>query len=641
MTSESQLLRLDSDFAPTGGEPGVLTLTLHNLSSRSLAGFRLALTSLFRVKPGSALRGGALVEQVSNYHVIAPPDGYVLQPGAAWSVSADRLSHALKHYNYGPKSAYLILADGSLASIAVSDMTLAGAPGRPLLERPPRPSLPGGAPPVAMLPFPRNVAVSGRRDATLPLSLAHGPAAAGAAFAAAARLAGRLFPAAAPLFAAAGGIVCTARHEAIADEACRIAFAHDGVSVSASGRAGFLYAFITLGQLLHGARLAPAEFSFPAAGAIEDGPRFGWRGMHLDVARQPYAVADLHRLLDCLAWQKINRFHFHLTDDEGWRIDMPGYPQVAGEAAWRGHGLAVPPLLGSPPERFGLVYSREDLRRLVAGAEDLGITIVPEVDIPGHNYCVLQAIPALRDPHETGIYRSVQYFPNNALNPAVEEGYDFLAATFAELAAIFPSSWLHVGGDEVSEEAWTGSPMALALMKARGLASVHELQSHFLQRIQAMLHDLGRGTAAWEEAALGGGIDPRNSLLFAWRKSASGLALAEQGYDIVLTPGERYYLDMGQSDEWWEPGAGWAGSASSSAAYHYDPAADWPEASKGRLKGIQACLWSENMHDKRLVDHMTFPRLSAVAETAWTPAGAKDFRRFSAIEPLMPRTGMG
>ena len=183
--------------------------------------------------------------------------------------------------------------------------------------------------------------------------------------------------------------------------------------------------------------------------------------------------------------------------------------------------------------------------------------------------------------------------------------------------------------------------MALALMKARGLANVHQLQSHFLQRIQAMIRDLGRGTAAWEEAALGGGIDPHNSLMFAWRKSASGLALAEQGYDIVLTPGERYYLDMGQSDEWWEPGASWAGTVSSSAAYHYDPAADWPEASRGRLKGIQACLWSENMHDKRLIDHMTFPRLSAVAETAWTPANAKDFKRFSAIEPLMPRTGMG
>src|SRR5262249_22036901 len=136
-----------------------------------------------------------------------------------------------------------------------------------------------------------------------------------------------------------------------------------------------------------------------------------------------------------------------------------------------------------------------------------------------------QAIPALRDARETGVYRSVQYFPNNALNPAVEETYAFLKAAFSELAVIFPSPWLHVGGEEGADDDWTGSPMARDLMKAQGLAGVHELQAYFLHRIQAMIHDLGRGTAAWEEAALGGGIDPGSALMFAWRKSGSGLAL--------------------------------------------------------------------------------------------------------------------
>jgi hexosaminidase len=277
----------------------------------------------------------------------------------------------------------------------------------------------------------------------------------------------------------------------------------------------------------------------------------------------------------------------------------------------------------------------------VRRAEELAVVVVPEVDIPGHCYCVLQAIPALRDSGETGIYRSIQYFPNNALNPAVPKTYEFLEAVFGELAAIFPSPWLHVGGDEVSEEAWLGSPMALALMKERGWHEVHQLQSYFLQRVQAIIRGLGRRTGAWEEAALGGGIDPNGSYLVAWRKSASGLALAEQGYDVVLAPAEAYYLDMGQSTEWWVPGASWAGTVSPETSYAYEPGGDWPKAVLPRLLGIQACLWSENMHDKRLVDHMTFPRLSALAERAWTPRESKDFSRFSAIEPLMPRTGDG
>lgn len=630
--------RLDSDYRPAGGEGGTITLTLRNLGAEPVAGFRLAFNSLFRVKSAEDLRGGAVVEQISNYLVVAPPDGMVLEPGGEWAISADRLSHVLTHYNYGPKAAYLILADGALAVVAVTPMTRNGAAGEPLLAPKPRPDRPKDAAPLSSVPFPAEADVGGRRDPGQPLAFADGPPEARSAFEAAAALAGRLFPDEPPLFGEAG-IACTARVAAMGEEAYGIAFGDDQVTVSASGRTGFLHAFVTLGQLLRGVRAAPDAFAFPAEGTIADGPRFGFRGMHLDVARQVYGSDALLRLVDCMAWLKLNRFHIHLTDDEGWRFDVPGYPELADVAAWRGHGLAIPPLLGSGPERHGGIYARAELRELVRHAGDLGVTVVPEVDIPGHCYCVVRALPRLCDPAETGIYRSIQYFPNDALNPAMPQVYDFLETVFAEVADIFPAPWLHVGGDEVADDAWRGSPLAAALMAERGWTEVHQLQSYFLKRAQEIIRALGRGVGAWEEAAHGGGIDARDSYLVAWRKSESGLALAKQGYDVVLAPAERYYLDMAQLDEWWEPGASWAGTVSPETTYAYEPGGDWPEAAKPRLIGVQACLWSENMHERRLVDHMIFPRMPAMAETAWTPQARKDYRRFAAIAPLLFRPG--
>jgi hexosaminidase len=635
--ADAPAFRLDSDYAPTGGEPGTITLTLRNLGRDPVSGFRLAFNALFRVKSAHDLRGGRVLEQVSNYLVVAPPDGSVLEPGGEWSISADRLSHVLTHYNYGPKAAYLILADGSLAPVSISLMTQSGERGAPLLEPRPRPHLPAGQSPLALVPFPAAASVAGRRAVGAPLAFAAGPPEARAAFDAASALAERLFAGEPPLFGR-DGIASVARIEPMEEGGYRIAFA-ESLTVAAADRAGFLHAFVTLGQMLRGARTAPDEFIFPAEGTIADRPRFGFRGAHLDVARQMYGMGAIRRLVDCLGWLKLNRFHLHLTDDEGWRFDVPGYPQLAEIAAWRGHGLAVPPLLGSGAERYGGGYPRADLAGLVAHAAELGVIVIPEVDIPGHCFCVLQALPGLRDPAETGIYRSIQYFPNDALNPAVPQVYDFLESVFAELAGIFPSPWLHIGGDEVADDAWLGSPLALALMKERGWTGVHQLQSLILKRAQEIVRALGRGVGAWEEAAYGDGIDAAGSYLVAWRKSASGLMLAGQGYDVVMAPAEHYYLDIAQSTEWWEPGASWAGTVPVAAAYDYEPGSDWPDEAKPRMIGVQACLWSENMHERRLVDHMIFPRMPAMAEAAWTPSPRKDFRRFSAIEPLIFRAG--
>jgi hexosaminidase len=629
-------LRLYSDWTPTDDEAGTLALTLNNLSDRPLGNFRLAFTSHVRLQPHYGLAGASLLEQLSGYHVIAPPPGFVLKSGAAWSITADRLNDPLRHYAAGVRSAYLTLADGAILPVEAMPTTRKRDSGMPRLEAPSSPRLPRGALPVAVIPFPRRIEITGRRDTSGALYLVEANRDARLAFDAAAALAKRIFPSGPGLFGDTGAIACLARHADMPEESYRIDFAPSVVTLLAAGRKGFFYGYVTLGQTLRAARTEPGEFSFPSAGEIVDAPRFAWRGMLLDVARHVYRVDDLLRILDLLAWRKLNCLHLHLSDDEGWRLDIPGYPQLADVAAWRGHGRALPALLGSPPEPYGIVYSPADIARLTRRAEQLLVAIVPEIDIPGHSYAVLQAIPELRDPSETGVYQSFHGFPNNALNPAVPKTYAFLQAVFEELARLFPSPWIHIGGDEVPGDAWLGSPLARALMREHGWNDAVQLQSHFLRRVQEMLRRLGRRTGAWEEAALGGGIDARDSYLVAWQKSASGRTLAEQGYDVVQAFAEAYYLNMAQSDDWWDPGASWAGTLPLDRCYAYDPAGGWPKDLQARLLGVQACLWSERIGERQLFDRIAFPRLSAIAESAWAPSDRKDIRRFRAMLALMP-----
>lgn len=632
--------RLDSDWNPDAVQPGRLQLILTNTGSEPVSGFTLEVTSLFRIRPGSQIEGARLLDQLSNYHLLAPIDNFVLAPGASWVITATEISHTLRHYTYGPKSALVTLKDGKSVTPVITPLTLRGEKGEPIIVHPARRDLPAGAAPVSVIPHPAHVEVSGDRGADAALSLGDAPAAARAAFDAVSSLAERLFPGEA-LFGSAGMRVDCIEDGAIPDSGYRIEFDADAVTLAARGADGFRYGFITLGQILRGARLHGEDFVFPASGTISDTPRFGWRGAHLDVARQAYAVAEIKKFLDTMAWNKLNRFHIHLNDDEGWRLDIPDYPQLAEKAAFRGPGEILPPLLGSPFARFGVVYRAEDVNEFVGHALDLGIETVPEIDIPGHCHCVLQALPQLRDPGENGIYRSIQYFPNNALNPAIAETYVFIEAVITTLVQLFPSKWVHIGGDEVAEKAWSGSPVARAVEQEKGLQGAMVLQSYFLKRIQDMLNQHGKVTGAWEEAALGGGIDAGQSYLVAWKNSEAGQDLALKGYDVVLAPAQHAYFDMAQSTDWWEPGASWAGTVTLEDCYGFAPGGDWSQEIQAKLLGIQSCLWGENLGDRKLFDHLVYPRMSAVAETAWTLPERKDFSRFMAIQTLMPKARLG
>jgi hexosaminidase len=516
---------------------------------------------------------------------------------------------------------------------------------------------------LPIIPWPNRVAVQGSRPTPQGLTLnAHEPAARSAAEAFA-KLVGELFPAQ-PLVCTVGqsGLQVGFRDDPrLRSEAYELSFDASGLTVAAAAQTGYLYGLITLGQILRGAQQHPGKLFVPATGIIKDEPALNWRGTHLDVARQFYPGADIARFLRLLAWNKVNRFHWHLSDDEAWRVEIDAYPELTTIGAWRGHGMAVPPLLGSGPRVTGGYYTKPEIRQLVALGEDLGIQIVPEIDVPGHCYAVLQSLPNLRDPRETGKYQSVQAFPNNCLNPARGEVYSFIETVIDEMLELFPAGIFHVGADEVPLAAWSGSPDALALLETlagqdaarrhralEGTPARHDLadaidgsgaaalQAHFIGRLQRHIAERGAITGGWEEAAHGDVVDKGKTYLVGWRGVEVSAALAELGYDVVVSPAQHYYLDMANAPDWAEPGAGWAGSSGPEETYKFEPRTGWSEAQLEHLLGVQTCIWSESMTDGSIFDRLVFPRLSAVAETGWTLPEHKSWQRFSAFAGLMP-----
>jgi hexosaminidase len=645
--------------------PPAYTLRLTNSGTTPVKDFKLFVSGPARIDPTAEIEGATLSSRISNHSEFGPPAGFVLQPGATWTITARGLSYPLRHWSDGANTAYVVLGDSTIVPVITTPTQAIGGNAKLLkgAARFPVPE-PGKSPvPVSIVPWPKSVAVTGARLAPAGLDLQHLGEAATSAAAAFAALVEDLFPVEGLVrpAAEAGYPVRLIARQGLGAEAYELAFAADSVEVRAATHTGFLYGLITLGQILRGAAQHPGTFTFPTGGAIDDEPAMRWRGTHLDVARQFYSSAEVSRFLKILAWNKLNRFHWHLSDDEAWRVEIDAYPTLTSIGAWRGHGLPIPALLGSSGEPSGGYYTKAAVREIVALGESLGILTVPEIDVPGHCFAMLQAIPELRDPGEHGEYYSVQAFPNNCINPANEAIYPIIETIFDELIDLFPSKLFHIGADEVPLGAWSGSPLALAKLAQVGgeaLAASHAkrlnqvtnhggadhiegtgaavLQAEFLGRIQKFLASRGCVTGGWEEAAHGDLIDKSKSYLVGWRTVEVAAALAGQGYDMVVAPGQRYYLDMSNGPVWSEPGAGWAGWSGPEETYAFDPAQGWTDEQKKHLLGIQACIWSEPMTDRAIFDRLVFPRLSAIAEAGWTPHASKSWKRFSALVGQMP-----
>ena len=648
---------------PTDGEELAYGLELTNDGDTPITGFTLGFSGPARIDPTATLENGKLLKRLSNHTLIAPPDGFVLEPGATWRSVARGLSYGLRHWSDGANAAYVALADGTIITLPTAP-TQGKGHNAPLLKGAARFPVPAKAPvSVSIIPWPKSVATTGARVAPPGLDLQPQGDDAGRAAAAFAGLVADLFPVEGLVRPASeAGMPVTVQQKAgLGAEAYELSFADNAATVAASTRQGMVYGLITLGQILRGARQYPQTFVFPTGGSITDEPGFAYRGCHLDVARQFYSGAEVSQLLKLMAWNKLNKFHWHLSEDEAWRLEIEAFPELTQIAAWRGHGMALPPLLGSGPQPTGGYYSKNVVRQIVALADSLAIAVIPEIDIPGHSYATLQALPQLRDPAEQGEYQSVQGFPNNSLNPAYEPVYKFVESVVDEVLELFPAGIFHLGADEVPLAAWSGSPLALEMIEKLGgpeMRAKHErqfnqlgnhhgadeiegsptalIQAAFIRRVHDYIASKGAITGGWEEAAHGKAVDKDKSFVIGWRNGEINAALAEKGFDIVVSPGQRYYLDMANGVNWAEPGAGWAGWSGPQETYEFEARAGFSEQGLTHLLGIQACIWSESMTDRAIFDRLVFPRLSAIAEAGWTTPERKSWDRFKALVGLMP-----
>jgi len=631
-----------SDFELTSSftqieEIGLYCLTLHNLGVQPLEGFRLGFSGPARIGFNPNIEGGTLSAQLSNWCEITPDTGFVLEAGADWIITVQDPDFQIHHWTEGAMTACLILETGEAVTIRTHPCVYEGrgverlGPVRLVNKEPISPE-------ISVIPWPNQVSVSGTRAVPEGFNIRASDTSGKEAADSFEKLSTALFPAENLVRSGEenGSPVQLVVDDALEDEAYRILFSADELAVHASSANGFLYGLITLGQIARGARRQPEKFLFPAAGTISDAPSMKWRGCHLDVARRFYPKGEIAQFLNILAWNKLNRFHWHLSDDEAWRVEIDAYPSLTEIGAWRGVGLPIPPLLGTSGERSGGFYSKSDVTELIAHASAMGIEIVPEIDVPGHCYAMLEALPELRDPGETGTYFSIQGFPNNCLNPAMPAVFKALEIILGELCDLFPSQYFHVGADEVPEDAWTGSPLAKTMLEDAGQTDASALQAMFLKRVQDFLTTKGKITGAWEEAAKGGGIERDNCYLVGWHSVEIAQKLAAEGYQVVISPGQAYYMDMANGPEWEEPGASWAGYSSPQSCYDFTPANGWSDEERARLMGVQACIWSEPMKDRAVFDRLLFPRLSAIAEAGWTDKTLKDWNRFSALAEMMP-----
>ncbi|MDX3579087.1 MULTISPECIES: beta-N-acetylhexosaminidase [unclassified Streptomyces] len=426
-------------------------------------------------------------------------------------------------------------------------------------------------------------------------------------------------------------------------EAYRLSVVADsGVEIRGGDPAGVFWGAQTLRQLLgpEAFRRAPVrrgvKYGVPQR-IVEDAPRFRWRGLMLDVARHFMPKDGVLRYLDLMAAHKLNVFHLHLTDDQGWRIEIRRHPRLTEVGSWRARtkfGHRASPLWEDKPH--GGFYTQDDIREIVAYAEQRHITVVPEIDVPGHSQAAIAAYPELgnADVVDTA---ALTVWDNWGISPNVLAPADvtlrFYEGVFEEVLELFPSRFVHVGGDECLKDQWRRSPAAQARIAELGLADEDQLQSWFIRHFDAWLTARGRRLIGWDEILEGGLAN--GAAVSSWRGSAGGIAAARAGHDVVMCPEQQVYLDHRQADGADEPvPIGYVRTLED--VYRFEPVpTELTPAQARHVLGAQANLWTEAMEDQARVDYQAFPRLAAFAEVAWSDLPAPAERDFAGFERRM------
>lgn len=407
----------------------------------------------------------------------------------------------------------------------------------------------------------------------------------------------------------------------------------DSIVIRAPEPAGLFYGVQTLCQLAPAMTFGPNRigdaraFTIPCV-QVKDYPRFGWRAMHLDVSRHFFDVRFVKRYLDLLALHKINVFHWHLTDDDGWRVEIKKYPRLTRVGAWRGPKEALPPSYESGNQRYGGFYTQAQVRDVIRYAAARHILIVPEVDVPAHSRAAIVAYPELLCTGDPYKFKSAQEVSGNVLCPSQELTYQFLEGVFGELADLFPGPYIHVGGDERPKGPWEQCDRCLKRMKDEHLADGRFLQDRFLKRLQDFLRTRGKQMVGWDELEQESVLD-RHYVVMAWQSVEAGLAAARKGYPVVMASSPYTYFDLAYSEDPAEPGQRWAGVISVEKAYSFDPKpADLSPDIANRVLGVEGCLWSETLVTPDRPDYMAYPRVCALAEVAWTPQNERSWPDF-------------
>jgi hexosaminidase len=403
-------------------------------------------------------------------------------------------------------------------------------------------------------------------------------------------------------------------------EAFKLNIEPNRINISASTIKGAQNAVFTLIQL----RLLQPDMDRIPCAEIEDAPRFSYRGMHLDVSRNFFPVSFIKKYIDMIALYKYNTFHWHLTDGPGWRLEIEKYPELTSKAAFRTHKTWKEWWNSSRkyseegnPNAYGGYYTQEDAREIVAYAARRGITVIPEIEMPGHSEEVLAVYPGLSCSGEP--YKSGEFCIGNP------ETFTFLENVLSEVMEIFPSTYIHIGGDEASTKHWAECEKCQNLKKEQGLQTEYELQSYLIKHMEKFLKSHGRKLLGWDEIMEGG--LPADATVMSWRGMAAGIKAAQMGHNVIMTPGQTYF-DAYQSNPSTQPEA-IGGYLPLNRVYEFEPVPENLTLQEAQhILGTQANLWSEYMPTTYQVEYMAYPRALALAEVAWTQQEKRDFNDF-------------
>ena len=431
---------------------------------------------------------------------------------------------------------------------------------------------------------------------------------------------------------------------AIGEEGYRLSVTPKKITISANEPAGIFYGVQSLIQLF-----PPAiESATPGANTkweaptveIMDYPRFGWRGLMFDVSRHFFTKEEVKQFIDQMVRYKFNVLHWHLADDEGWRIQIKAFPKLTEVGAWNVKKVGYFGTFAAPaadePRNYGGFYTQDDIKEVVQYAKDRFVNVLPEIDVPGHSLAAVVSYPELSCTPEASTYkvRSGEEIMDwskgappialidNTLCPANEKVYDFLDKVLSEVAPLFPFEYIHMGGDECPKNYWEKTPAIKQLMQKEGLKTMEEVQSYFTKRLEKIVESKGKKFIGWDEI-LEGGLAP-SAAVMSWRGMKGGIEAAKMGHEVVMSPTDFAYIDYMQGDAIIEPRV--YATLRLSKAYQFEPVPDGVDPKY--IKGGQANLWTEQIYNMRHQQYMTWPRGWAIAESVWSPKEKKNWDNF-------------